>query len=114
MVILLQKKGACGNGTSRRKMVLVKNVIFDQKKGACGKPPAGGKWFWSFFCKKKKSACGKPPAGGKLFFSLRNTIFTQKKAPAAIGQPEENGFGHFDDKKGACGTPPAGGKLFFS
>ena len=40
----------------------------------------------------KKGACGKPPGGGKSSFSQRNAIFTQRKAPAAIGQPEENGF----------------------
>ena len=37
---------------------------------------------------------------------------TEKKAPAAIGQLEENGCCHFSQKKGACGNRPVGGKWF--
>ena len=39
----------------------------------------------------KKGACGKPPAEENGPFP-KETLFRGKKAPAAIGQPEENGF----------------------
>ena len=52
-----------------------------------------------------------------MVFDQKNAIFDKKKAPAAIGQPEENGFDQnviFDQKKGACGNAPVGGKWFQS
>ena len=57
----------------------------------------------SFLTPPKKSACGNAPVGGKWFQS-----FLTQKAPAAIGQPEENGFGHFWPKQKA---PAAIGQL---
>ena len=41
----------------------------------------------------------------------QNAIFDQKKAPAATGQQEENGFGHFLLKKApaAIGQPEENG-----
>ena len=64
----------------------------------------------------KKGACGNGPAGGKRFLT-KNVIFDQKKAPAATGQQEENGFSPkmpSFTKKGARGNATAGGKWFLT
>ena len=98
------KKAPVASRQLRKMFFFPKKHYFWLKKGARGKPPAGGKWFSS------------GPAGGKWFLTKMYFFTPKKKAPAATGQQEENGFGqkcHFWLKKSACGNGLAGGKWCF-
>ena len=62
---------------SRRKMVLVKNFIFDQKKApAASRQPRKMVFFpENVVLGQKKGACGKPPAEEKKFWKKRPKHF---------------------------------------